>query len=199
MHPVAELANIGVHQKLLKRLGSTMSRKPKVVLVLLGVTVLGTFVVSSVLAQSSSRGTPPAAKAPFHQRLWKYLETVCYDQWSPAGDNGGFQESEAPHGALVKTYMNRTAAGSPKKLPVGSMIIKENYSPDEKLMAITLMYRLKDYNPEAGNWYWVKYDAKGKVAEMETPKGKMAIAGKAMGCIECHSGADGDDFAFFND
>ena len=150
-------------------------------------------------AQSATRGQAPVRKEAFEVRMWKYLNSVCYEQWSPALDDGDFQKSEAPHGALVKTYMNRTAAGHPKKLPHGSVIIKENYSPDKKLMAITLMYRTKDYNPEGNDWYWIKYDAKGNVAQMDTPKGKMKLAGKAKGCIECHSGAEGDDFAFFND
>ena len=177
-----------------------MSKRSGVAVALVAVTVLATVIASSVLAQSESRGTPPARKAPFHERLWKYLETVCYHQWSPAGDNGDFRASEAPHGALVKTYMNRMAAGNPKELPHGSLIIKENFSPDKKLMAITLMYRVKGFNPESKDWYWAKYSPDGKVAEMAMPNGnKMSIAGKAMGCIECHSGADGEDFAFFND
>ena len=47
--------------------------------------------------------------------------------------------------------------------------------------------------------FTVKYMPNGKVAEMDNPKRKMRIAGKAKGCIECHDGADGEDFAFFND
>ena len=79
------------------------------------------------------------------------------------------------------------------------MIIKENFSPDKKLMAITLMYKSKDYNPAAGDWYWVKFMPNGQVAQMDTPKGKMSIAGKAKGCIECHADAGGNDYTFFND
>ena len=66
-------------------------------------------------------------------------------------------------------------------------------------MTITMMYKTKGYNPEAGDWYWVKYMPDGTVAAMDAPKGKMAIAGKAKGYIECHTGAEGNDFAFFND
>ena len=94
--------------------------------------------------------------------------------------------------------MNRVAAGNVGNLPSGSMIIKENFSPDKKLMAITLMYKSKGYNPEAGDWYWAKFMPDGKVAQMDSPMGKMAISGKAKGCIACHADAD-DDFAFFND
>lgn len=169
----------------------------------IGATLLLLFVGlnsrNAAFGQSGTRGQAPVQKESFESRIWTYLGNVCYHQWSPALDNGDFQQSEAPHGALVKTYMNRVAAGNPKTLPNGSMIIKENFSPDKKLMAITVMYKTKDYNPEAGDWYWVKFDPKGNVAQMDTPRGKMQIAGKAKGCIECHSGADGGDYAFFND
>ncbi|MEP3479587.1 MAG: cytochrome P460 family protein [Fuerstiella sp.] len=168
------------------------------------VAIAGLVIATSVLtnqevsAQSGTRSQPPTQKETFDQRLWKYLESVCYNQWAPAGDDGGFQESSAPHGALVKTYMNRVAAGNASNLPVGSMIIKENFSPDKKLMAITLMYKSKGYNPEAGDWYWAKFMPDGKIAKMDSPMGKMAISGKAKGCIACHADAS-DDFAFFND
>ena len=163
------------------------------------IVAMNAFPAQEVAAQSGTRSQPPTQKESFEQRLWKYLESVCYDQWSPAGDNGDFRESSAPHGALVKTYMNRVAAGNASNLPAGSMIIKENFSPEKKLMAITLMYKSKGYNPEAGDWYWAKFMPNGKVAQMETPKGKMSLAGKAKGCIDCHADAGGNDFAFFND
>ena len=66
-------------------------------------------------------------------------------------------------------------------------------------MAITVMVKSEGFNPDAGDWYWAKYMADGTIAQMDTPKGKMALAGKAQGCIDCHSGADGDDYLFFND
>ena len=98
-------------------------------------------------------------------------------------------------------YLNRTAAGNPKDLPNGSIIIKENYGPDKKtLMAVTVMYRSKGYNPQAGDWYWAKYNPDGTIAKMPPEKGSMKIAGKAKGCIMCHGEtAEGNDFAFFND
>ena len=140
-----------------------------------------------------------AKQRAFEQQMWNYIKATRYDQWAPAGDDGDFRESDRPHGAFVKTYMNRIAAGNTAKLPHGSVIIKENFSPDKKLAAITLMHRSKGFNPDANDWYWIKYNPDGTTAMMDSPMGKMAIGGKAKGCIECHSGADGDDYAFFND
>lgn len=97
-------------------------------------------------------------------------------------------------------YLNRTAAGRAKELPHGSILIKENYGPDQKtLMAVTVMYRSQGYNPDGGDWYWVKYNPDGTIANAPPDKGSMPLKGKVQGCIMCHSGADGQDFAFFND
>lgn len=135
----------------------------------------------------------------FEQKMWSYIKTARYDQWAPAGDNGDFRESDRPHGAFVKTYMNRVAAGNPAELPLGSIIIKENFSPEKQLVAVTMMYRTEGYDPDGNDWYWIKYNADGTTAMADTDAGQMAISGKAKGCIDCHSAAGGDDYAYFND
>ena len=66
-------------------------------------------------------------------------------------------------------------------------------------MAVTVMYKTPNYNPDAGDWYWVKYLADGKVDQKATPMGNIRLAGKPKGCIECHADAAGGDYAFFND
>jgi hypothetical protein len=98
-------------------------------------------------------------------------------------------------------YLNRRAVGNPKTLPEGSLVIKENFGPDGKtLMAVTVMVKARGYNPSEGDWYWVKFRPDGTVDQKVMPNGTaVTLSGKPKGCIECHSGADGDDFLFFND
>lgn len=148
-----------------------------------------------------ARQTTGRSDGAFEQRFWHYLSQAQYRNWAPApGGTGDFQQSQAPHGAFVKLYLNRTAAAHPDELPSGSIIVKENFGPDrEKLMAVTVMYRNDGYNPEGGDWYWVKYRPDGTVDQMDSPKGRMQLAGKLKGCIDCHGGADGKDFSFIND
>jgi len=138
----------------------------------------------------------------FEGRFWNWLQSVQYHNWAPApGQNGGSYAGKSPHGAFLKMYLNRIAVGNAQTLPHGSVIIKENFGKDQKtLMAVTVMYRSKDrkgqgYDPDNNDWYWVKYNPDGSVAT----KGNMRLAGRLKGCIECHSGADGDDYVFFND
>lgn len=70
-------------------------------------------------------------------------------------------------------------------MPDGAIIVKENYGPDQqKLVAVTPMYKVEGYNPDAGNWFWAKY----------APDGSVQAAGKVDSCIECHKTAD--DYRF---
>jgi len=158
---------------------------------------------SGTRPQSESRRSPrsQAPATTFEQKFWNYLTKAQYQNWAPGpGQSDDFYEGQSPHGKWLKLYLNRSAAGNPRNPPVGSVIVKENYGPDKKtLMAVTVMYRSKGYNPEAGDWYWVKYNPNGTVAKMSTEKGDMPIAGRAKGCIECHAGSLGDDYSFFND
>jgi hypothetical protein len=164
---------------------------------------------SSVPSRSSmprQSGTVPSQRVQqpqtFEQKLWGYLTRQKYRNWAPVpGQSDDFYEGSSPHGAFLKMYLNRTAAGNLKELPNGSMVVKENYGPDRKtLMAITVMYRSKGYNPDAGDWYWVKYNPDGTVAKAPPAMNSMPLMGKPGGCIKCHGeGADGGDFAFMND
>ncbi len=69
-------------------------------------------------------------------------------------------EGTEPHGSFITIYVNDIALESVKnkKYSNNSIILKENYSPQKKLAAITIMYKVKGYNPKDGDWFWVKYD-----------------------------------------
>jgi len=168
---------------------------------------VATIVVVSVVAQraeAQSGMRAPGHKAdPFEVRMWKWLSHAGYQHWAaPDGEKAEeFYPGNSPHGAFIKTHLNRTATAQSKKLPVGSIIVKENFSKDKKLMIVTVMYKSKGYDPEHNDWWYAKYMPDGKVATMKM-KGSdkvMKLAGKVQGCINCHEDAGGEDYAFFND
>jgi len=122
--------------------------------------------------------------------LWERITVLSpYKGWDQFPDHMGMQEGSAPHGPKHIVYVSRPGLvkGHPK--PDGTVIVKENYTPDEKLAAITVMYKVKGYNPEAGDWFWVKY----------APDGTVGKEGKPKGCISCHSGNDDNDFIMVSD
>lgn len=156
-------------------------------------------------AQSGSGRRPPERKAapkaasnvpPFEVRFWKWLSQANYQKWAPpAGEAAGqFYPGKSPHGKFIKTYLNRIAAQS-KDFPPGSVIVKENFGKDKKLMVVTVMYKSKGYDAGHKDWWYAKYMPNGQIAMMK----QMKIAGKVNTCIQCHSNADGEDYVFAND
>ena len=147
-------------------------------------------------AQSTTRG----AKQAHYDTLWNWLQRAGYTSWTGLdGTPPDFQEGQSPHGALIKVYLSPRTAANPNDPPIGSVIVKENYNPDGKLMAITAMHRSPGYDPRHGDWYYAKYMPDGTIATTPPEMKSMPIAGRFKMCVECHSGAGGDDFAFFND
>ncbi|MFN2355555.1 MAG: cytochrome P460 family protein [Desulfopila sp.] len=123
---------------------------------------------------------------PDAEALWQHIQdTSPYTTWGFWPDHKGLQEGDAPHGPLHKVYVNDIGLAS-AHAPVdnGSIIVKENIGNDKELKALTVMYKIKGYNPEAGDWYWVKYGTDGSVAK----------AGKPAGCIGCHGSAADNDY-----
>jgi hypothetical protein len=168
--------------------------------VVIAAAALITSVPATVIAQSGTRfegGPRVIQQAPFEQRLWDYLRASHYENWGPLpGKTADFYPGQSPHGDFLKLYVNRAAAANPQNIPPGSIVIKENYGTDRKtLMAITVMYRSQGFDPQHGDWYWVKYEPGGRVARMNG----MPVAGKVTMCADCHSGTQGGDFVFAND
>jgi len=189
---------------------------------------------SPLNAQSSFSGGAPTKAVDqnsaqlkdkqFAEKFWNYLLSNNYKHWSPAaGKSAGHFASQtvgetgmqSPHGANVKMYVNRTAASNPDSLPVGSVLILENYRQDKSLETISVMYRTPGFNPAANDWYWVNYNPDGSItseqrdglissigrngisqASAAKPLPKKLV-GRSQACIQCHK-TGGADLAFFN-
>ncbi len=185
-------------------------------LIIVGLVFL-TFCGSLAFAQSTVQGSgtiavqnqpqsvqvPLSAAERFQQQFWRYLTkgAVGYDQWGPfPGKEAEMYEGQSPHGAYLRLIANKIARQNPQSLPAGSILIKENYGEDKTtLMAITVMYRSQGYDPQHNDWYWIKYNPDGSVARTPAEQGRRPIAGRFASCIDCHSGAAGNDYAFVND
>ena len=69
--------------------------------------------------------------------------------------------------------------------------------PEQYPESITVMYRREQgYDPANQNWFWGKYNPDGSL--QTTPEG-MPLAGRAAGCINCHSAAEGGDYVYSYD
>ena len=129
--------------------------------------------------------------------LWGSMQDAKYqDNWALWPGKGKLYAGTHPHGAFLTTYINETAVNAlkagVKEMPKGSIIIKENYMPDKKLGAITVMEKTGDGKDD---YFWVKYMPDGTVAKMEMEmngkKMSVNLAGSPKGCIGCHAASTG--------
>lgn len=121
----------------------------------------------------------------------RYFITKCgsYTGWELWPGKEMLYAGKEPHGSFLTSYVNKIALDSlteKKDMQDGAMIVKENYSSDKKLTAITVMYKVIGYNPAAGDWLWIKYDTAFEIL----------AEGKVKECIDCHSKAKNTDYIF---
>ena len=142
---------------------------------------------STGLAAAGGGSMPPAEG----QAVYDYItKTSPYQNWALFPGKDKLYKGQHPHGALLTSYVNDVALkGINNRVGVlddGAIIIKENYMPDKNLGAVTVMYRVNGYDPDAGDWFWAKYKANGSIEK----------EGKVAGCIGCHTAAIGNDWIF---
>ena len=123
--------------------------------------------------------------------LWNYItKTSPYKNWKFWLDFAGMQTGRSPHGSKVEVFVNHIALNSGKNpLPSGSMQVKEGFNDAGQMTSITVMYKVKGYNPKAGDWFWVKY----------TPQGRARPFGKPRGRIACHGVKAENDYVLVHD
>ncbi|MCH8928693.1 MAG: cytochrome P460 family protein [Candidatus Marinimicrobia bacterium] len=141
----------------------------------------------STSESTHEEATLPGADAA---ELWKYItETSPYGEWDFWPGIEGHVAGNAPHGAIIRTYLSGHGAHNvqdPEKgtFENGQIIVKENFMPDTTLAAITVMYKVEGFNPDAADWFWAKYK----------PDGTVDAAGIPKGCVTCHGAKADNDF-----
>ncbi len=152
--------------------------------------VLGFSVIANAIHEMIPSETQISVPGPNAGKLYEYIvKYKPYTGWELWPKKGKFYEGTEPHGALLTTFVSDTAFHSifeKKGMFDGSIIVKENYTAGKKFVALTVMYKIEGYNPEAGDWFWAKYD----------PDGKVVASGKVDACINCHSKKKDNDYIF---
>jgi len=135
----------------------------------------------------------PLSKSPdtTAAAVMAYLKDQDYAKtWQLWPDKGQNYRGAPPHGPLMTTYLNPVALDALQKkagaLPDGSIIVKESRSPEGNLVNIAIMYKVKGYDAANRDWYWLEYDAQGKVL----------FEGKAQICFACHSVQEENDYVY---
>jgi hypothetical protein len=123
--------------------------------------------------------------------LWDYLKKVDYAKtWKIWPGTHALHPGQSPHGAFLTTYVSERAYEAIEKktetMPDGTIICKQNFDKDKKYVALTVMYKVKGYNPPEGDYFWAEY----------SPDGKIIAEGKISGCMNCHGKQRANNFIF---
>ncbi len=142
--------------------------------------------------QTQPAETQVALPGPRADSLYKYITVEDdYRNWSVWPGKGKKIKGRAPLG-IITTYVNENALYSIRagdKMVNGSIVVTENYNENGKLLALFVMYKIKGYNPSAGDWFWAEFN----------PKGKVIVSGKVDACIKCHEQKKENDYIFTED
>jgi hypothetical protein len=158
------------------------------VLTLAAGLILGLSFIANAIHEVIPSETMLPEPGPNAEKLNEYIVRYKpYTSWQMWPGKGRLYPGKEPHGSLLTTFVNDAAYYSIKEkkgMSDGSMIAKENYTADKKFVALTVMYKIKGYNPAGGDWFWVKY----------APEGKVLASGKVDVCIKCHREKSDNDF-----
>lgn len=150
-------------------------------LLLMAALALNLALAPALAAAGPEQMPPPQARA-----LWNYItKTSPYAKWGQWPGYQGLQPSRSPHGPYNRVYVNQAGLDSTKApLNYGTIQVKVAQTKNGKVKDIVAMYKIKGYNPQAGDWFWAKYSASGQAL----------AAGKLAGCIRCHGVLGDNDY-----
>ncbi|GMR12022.1 MAG: hypothetical protein BMS9Abin29_0209 [Gemmatimonadota bacterium] len=122
--------------------------------------------------------------------VWEFLTNSDYETWDRWPGTTDQYDGAEPHGAKLTTYVNDVAAAALASgeaiMPVGAIVVKNNYMPDGMLAAVTAMVKTEDFNPDNNNWWFLK----------RLTDGTVQAAGRFAGCEGCHGTVAATDYLF---
>ncbi len=123
--------------------------------------------------------------------LWQQMQEDQYSEsWSTIPGKGELYPGQAPHGALLTTYLNEVARqgfdAQSGEMPDGSIVVTENYNADETLASVTVMQKRAGYAPSYNDWYFASYG----------PDGEAQASSGIVSCMSCHAAVRSNDYIF---
>lgn len=130
--------------------------------------------------------------------IWAHLQESDYaDAWELWPDKGRNYPGQEPHGAQLTTLLNDVAyealMSDAGEFPDGAIVVKQNFSPEGELAAVTTMYKVDGYNPDHADWFFTKHLASG---ELDTTPDGMEMEGRLQGCQSCHMAKQDNDYIY---
>jgi len=138
---------------------------------------------------------PPTEAEP--AAVWNYLQGAHYQRFwhAEAVAAAGVHRSRAPHGPLIRTYVNgpadhaRPLGASP--LPAGSVVVLENYTAEPHLFEIDVMAKVAGHRPSTDGWAFFRFGPNGAV-RLSDRQAYLQAKTEDRGCIHCHRRTAGE-------
>jgi hypothetical protein len=151
--------------------------------------ILASFSIAHAIHETIPAETTLKAPGADAAEIYKYITALDpYAKWGLWPGTKRMSKARAPLG-LVNTFVSENAAYSIRKgrtMIDSSFIVTENYNDDGKFTDLFVMYKIKGYNPSAGDWFWAQYG----------PRGDVVSSGKVQTCIDCHTKQKENDYIF---
>lgn len=159
--------------------------------------MIGVVLGGSVVLSAPKFGTK--GDVVYSAKLWNVLINS-----NLVGKNaiGALPYSAAVHKEVLITLdseievENHTGKVIVKKMFQGKDVSVESVAnnPSKNLKFVAVMFqRAKGYDPKNQDWFYIRYDAKGKPTKNK--KG-MLMVGRFPKCISCHQAAPGGDYIY---
>lgn len=159
----------------------------------LSITVIFILLLLSCSGTEEIRFKPLTIDNISGETLWERITTESdYQTYGYFENQKGILPGQSPHGVLHEIFVNADLLESipvSDEVPYGSIIVKENYTPDTELDKLTVMVKVEGYNPEHNDWFWAAY----------SPAGRVLVSGTPGGCISCHQGMKYNDYIIVED
>lgn len=167
-----------------------MKRGSRGRMILRAATAAALALTAASCSRKTSRDLPALGREEISgERLWNRIKVESdFEDWAFWPGHEGIQPGQAPHGPFHEIYVNGVLLSAlptaSRTAPAGSIIVKENRNADREVTAVTVMAKVEGFAPDAGDWFWARYDTSGKVQ----------AEGRIQGCVACHAGMKDNDY-----
>lgn len=157
-------------------------------------------IAGSVIITSCSKDDEETQNDPPEEVIATDATFTDFQTWTLVAQEQGPDPALGPaHGGNDSTvtryiYFEDDASRVNGKYPLGTVIVKESYNPDNSVHELTAMVkRGNNFDPDHNDWEWFMLTPEGNIAS--DPEGNPVRGAIGM-CIGCHSAASGLDYAF---
>ncbi len=116
--------------------------------------------------------------------LWSRVQKIMHQhtllpgsrRYQPGSRTADYYTIDGVNSAALNAVRKAGSVEKTVRYPTGSILIKENFAKNKKLINVTVMIKLDKFDKSDRNWLMANY----------SPNGVPLAFGKVKPCIQCH-------------